>query len=152
MLDHAIAVLGIVVGLLGLTALWIDPQEAKNKRKFLVIALGVTVVVEGAMLGYDYKTKQGQDIADAQRLELKERQLMRQLCPNDLDYDEIYETANMGWSDEELNNALDDLMQSRLLVTVHIARFPIPNQPSRDPVPVRFYHLEDRSQCSPATK
>jgi|SRR5579862_4777159 len=147
MLQHFIDALGIVVGLLGLAALWIDPREEKNKRTFLVVAIVTTILVEAAFLSYDAYTEHEAAREDAVRLVNKEQQIASLLCGGDMNYEQIYENASFGWSDADLNNAIDDMMQNKLWLTAPVKSVTLPEDPHQE-IPVRFYHLKERNLCS----
>lgn len=146
MLQHVIDALGIVVGLLGLAALWIDPREERNKRKFLVVSIVTIVLVEAGFLIYDSYKEREAARQDEIRLTNKEHQIASLLCAGDMNYEQIYETASFGWSDSDLNNAIDDMMQNKRWLTAPVKRIVLPQDSQRE-IPVRFYHLEDRKMC-----
>src|SRR5262249_1222574 len=82
MLHNAIDLLGVVSGLLALVALWLDPRTDKNRRKFFVAALVITVVAELLFLSWDrLKEKQEQQVLEA-LLTNKKKQVTRLLCAN----------------------------------------------------------------------
>ncbi len=147
MLHTAIDVLGGIVGLLSLVALWLDPREQTVKRKFLIVSLVVIVLFEAGVLLFDRYQEKQKELEDTRILENKEKQLISSLCLRDMNYEEIYTSGNLGWSDETLNAAIDDLMQTKLMIDVDMKYLKLPTPDAR-PVQVRFYHLKDRSICS----
>jgi hypothetical protein len=143
-LHNAIDILGVIVGLLGLLGLWIDPKV--DRRKFLFAALAVTILTEIAFVTWEHRLEAEREREENSTLAKKEQQLIQSLCEGDLNYEEISIEGNMGWSDKDLNNAIDDLMQSQLSMVVKMDYVTFPGRPERR-IPIRFFHLKDRSHC-----
>ena len=145
LLHSTIDVFAVIVGILGLVALFIEPTEKDRRKTFLKLALVVAILIVGGYLGWESYQAKKQETAYQEELKSKEEQVARLLCGGDTNYEELYTKTSLGFSDKVLNDAIDDMMQNQhKLVTdwpiVHISVLP-----DNRAIPVRLFHVDPAS-------
>ncbi len=145
MLHESIDIFALVVAVLGLIPLW-----REQSRRAFAIGFTVLLVVGAAYILWDYeKDKRENEMARRDQFFLVtsiENDIEKTLCAGDMGFDEIQTHLNYGIGFDDINLAIDALVQGKKSVIIVPTSIDSPTPPKRK-VSLRIYKLVERSPC-----
>lgn len=150
----------LLVAILALVALFIDPAGTR-RAQFLRIGLSISVAILVVYGAYEFVRAKEERLLKEAEVKNKERQVVDLLCrEGQVNYEQLFNETSQGFSDEILNEAIDDLAQRQGVLATKWVQigFPISNESHGthastigntppNPITVRFYYLLDPVSC-----
>ena len=129
-----------VVGVLGLIPVWRD-----EKKRLLAVGLSCTLVAAVGYVWWEFHEQARADQEHRNEVASKGRQIVELLCSGPANYEEIYDKTSFAYSNEILDDAIEDLMRNRL-IGVDIIHVPYAGPPQHE-LQVRMFRLKSQDAC-----
>ncbi len=142
-MEHEIVdTIALIASILALIPLWRD-----QGRRVLAIISICLVIIFGAYIWWNYNREKVEERAHEQELLHKEQQVIDLLCHDGANYEEIYSKTTLGFANGILDDAIDDLMQNKQLVTIDDVSVKYPGPPPRN-LTVRIFKAKPTACAS----
>jgi hypothetical protein len=141
-MEHEIIdTIALITSILALIPLWRD-----QGRRALALIFLFLVIIFGAYIWWNYHRERAEERVHELELLHKEQQVIDLLCHAGANYEEIYSKTTLGFANGILDDAIDDLMQNKQLVTIDDISVKYPGTPPRD-LTVRMFNVKP-SACT----
>jgi hypothetical protein len=139
----------LLVALLALIALFVDPSGTR-RALFLKIGLATSFVILVAYGAYEHWNARRAEAKNDDEVSNKEVLVVNLICrEGEMNFEQLYNETSQGFSDDILNQAIDDLTQKRKNLITRWIEVALPTLPAEKRLIVRLYNVTPGA-CPPS--